>query len=345
MSIKREKDLSVETLRGAAIILVVAGHVIGDRSDGGMRVADDSFLRYIYHTFEFLRMPLFTVISGWVYSLHPANKEYFKSFTLKKIRRLMLPMIFVGGAYFLLQALVPGTNRKSDHSEIWRLFIFPFTLYWYLPSLFLVFVSVAVLDSLKTMQTLRNWLIVFFIALAIKLFRTYYISEEMENYFSYKGAMYLLPFFILGIGIQRFRDFFSHRYILGTIAVLLLMGLIIQQLSWFGVIEYQLRKGTGIGLMIGFTGAIVLMKIKWKVKWLIWIGSFAYTIYLFHAFGTAGARILIQKAGIHLDGIVFFVSLVTGVFLPVLIEKILDPFPVTRMLFLGRSYRLNSKGD
>lgn len=257
----------------------------------------------------------------------------------------MLPMIFVGCAYFLLQALVPGTNRKSELSEIWWLFIFPFTLYWYLPSLFLVFISVAVMDSLKTMNNLRNWLIVFVIALAIKLFRTYYISEEMENYFSYKGAMYLLPFFILGIGIQRFKDFFSNRYLLGAIGVALLLGLIIQQLSWFGVIDYHLRKGTGVGLMIGFTGAVMLMSIKWKVKWLIWIGSFAYTIYLFHAFGTAGARILVQKAGIHLDGIIFLVSLLTGVLLPILLEKILDPFPVTRMIFLGRSFNVKSKGD
>ena len=32
-----EKNLSVETLRGIAILLVVVGHVIGSGPDGGMR--------------------------------------------------------------------------------------------------------------------------------------------------------------------------------------------------------------------------------------------------------------------------------------------------------------------
>ena len=33
-----EKNLSVETLRGIAILLVVVGHVIGSGPDGGMKI-------------------------------------------------------------------------------------------------------------------------------------------------------------------------------------------------------------------------------------------------------------------------------------------------------------------
>jgi glucans biosynthesis protein C len=345
MTIKREKDLSVETLRGAAIILVVAGHVIGDKADGGMRVADDSFLRHLYFTFEFLRMPLFTVISGWVYSLHPASKKQLQSFTLKKVRRLLLPMIFVGGAYFLLQYIVPGTNNKGNLADLWKLVIFPYTLYWYLPSLFLVFIVVALLDSFKMMSTLKNWLIVFFLALAVKLGKTYFLPDTLPNYFSYMGAMYLLPFFVLGVGIQRYKDFFSNRYLLLILGGCLAIGLIIQQLTWYNIVEYNMSKGTGIGLIIGLTGTIVLLKVKWKVRWLVWVGSFAYSIYLFHAFGTAGARILIKKAGLASDAIVFLVSLMAGLLLPVILEMVLDRFGLTRMIFLGRNYSKNGKGD
>jgi fucose 4-O-acetylase-like acetyltransferase len=108
MTVEKKKDSSIETLRGIAIVLVVMGHVIGYKADEGMKVAEDSFLRHLYYTFEYLRMPLFTVISGWVYALKPVSKSYFTIFTLKKCRRLLLPLIFVGGFYYIVQNLVPG---------------------------------------------------------------------------------------------------------------------------------------------------------------------------------------------------------------------------------------------
>jgi len=345
MKNKPEKDLSVETLRGAAIILVVIGHVIGSGSDGGMQVKDDSFLRHFYYTFEYLRMPLFTVISGWVYALHPVNYKKVIDFIVKKVRRIILPMIFVGAAYFILQYLVPGTNKKGDLSEIWRLLVFPYTLFWYLPSLFLVFMVVAAIDAFKKMETIKNWMLIFTVTLSLLLIRDYIISQDSLNYFSYKGGIYLLPFFIIGVGIQRFKSLFQNKIFVIILIITLITSLVIQQLSWYKVIEYSFSKSGGIGLLIGLTGTILLFRLRWKVDWLIWIGGFAYSIFLFHAFGTAGGRILIQKLGIHSSVLVFTVSLLVGMGLPILAEKVLDPFGITRMLFLGRSYDKNKKVD
>ncbi len=108
-----EKDLFVETLRGLAITLVVIGHVIGSASDGGMQVSDDSFLRYLYYTFiEFLQMPLFTIIAGWVYALNPIKQGNFLPFIKKKVYRILVPMIVVGVVYFLLsEVLFQHTKR------------------------------------------------------------------------------------------------------------------------------------------------------------------------------------------------------------------------------------------
>lgn len=345
MELNKRKDLSVETLRGSAILLVVIGHVIGSGSDGGMQVANDSFLRHFYYTFEYLRMPLFTVISGWVYALHPAKLEKIKDFIVKKIRRILLPMIFVGVAYFLLQYLVPGTNKKGEMSEIWQIFVLPYTLFWYLPSLFLVFVLAAAVDSYRKMETFVNWILIFGFSLAVLLIRDSIISQESLNYFSYKGALYLLPFFIMGIGIKRFKDFFSNKILIVAQIIILVTSFVVQQLAWYKVIEYSFSKSGGIGLLIGLTGTILLFRLRWKVNWLIWIGSFAYSIFLFHAFGTAGGRIIIQKLGIDSSWIIFGVSLIAGMCLPIIAEKILDRYGITRMLFLGRSYDKTKKGD
>ena len=345
MSIIRQKDQSVETLRGAAIILVVIGHVIGSGPEGGMRVADDSFMRHFYYTFEYLRMPLFTVISGWVYALHPADFSQLKSFIIKKVCRILLPMIFVGTAYFLLQYFTPGTNMKGKLSEIWQILVFPYSLFWYLPALFIVFIIVALIDALEKLNTFTNWLVIVGITLLLLIFRGSYIPLNAPNYFCYQGAIYLLPFFLIGVGIKRFNRFFIDNTFTAILLCILLISLTVQQLAWYGIIQYNLSKGSGVGLLIGLAGTMLLFRLKWRVKWLIWFGSYAYTIFLFHSFGTAGGRIITNKIGIHATPVIFILSLICGLFVPVLAELILDKNGVARMVFLGRSYNKAQKGE
>lgn len=341
----KSKNPNVETLRGAAIILVVIGHVIGSGPDGGMKVADDSFLRHFYYTFEYLRMPLFTVISGWVYALYPLRKGYLQDFFLKKVRRILLPMIFVGAAYFLLQYFTPGTNKKGNLSDIWQILVFPYTLFWYLPALFWVFTLTGLLDAQGWMRKTGHWLLVLSIALVLLIFRSAYIPQGAPNYFCYQGGIYLWPFFLVGLGIQRFSALFSDIRLNAVLLSALILGLIIQQLAWYGAIDYTLSKGSGVGLVIGMAGTILLFRVKWNVKALIWFGSFAYSIFLFHSFGTAGGRILMHKIGIQSTVPVFLISLLIGLGLPILAEKVLDRSGITRMLFLGRSYSKGTKGD
>src|SRR5262245_49340482 len=62
----REKELAVETLRGAAIVLLVAFHAIGEFSNGGKAAGDTGFYSHFNYSLNYLRMPLFTVISGFI---------------------------------------------------------------------------------------------------------------------------------------------------------------------------------------------------------------------------------------------------------------------------------------
>jgi glucans biosynthesis protein C len=338
MNKKQEKDQTLETLRGAVIILVVIGHVIGSGPDGGMKVKDDSFLRYFYSSFiELIQMPLFTVIAGWVYALRPVTYAKAGDFIQKKILRVLVPMFVVGVCYFLLQYFTPGTNRKGELAELWKLLFFPYTLFWYLYSLFLVFLIITLIDVFEKMNTLSNWFIIFAASVLILLARDMVIPYEWPNYLSYKGALYLLPCFVLGVGLKRFSASFQNRLIKYSIPVILIICFAIQQLSWFKIIDYPVVKDNIVGLFIGLAGTMLLLRLHIKVSWLIWFGSFAYSIYLFHAFGTAGGRIVIQKFHIQSAALIFTVSLAAGLFLPVAAEKILERFKITRILFLGKN--------
>jgi glucans biosynthesis protein C len=339
---KKNKDQSVETLRGLAIILVVLGHVIGSDNSGGMKVADDSFLRHLYYTFEYLRMPLFTTISGWVYALRPASFGLFNDFMVKKIRRILIPLFVIGTLYFLLQQVTPGANSKESINNIWRIYFFPYTLYWYLPALFWVFLIVALIDSYKIMQSKGSWIVITLVALGIMILRDVIIPEHSPNLFAYKMAIYLLPFFLIGVGINRFPDLFRNRTLRFISFLLLICLMIVQQLVWYKVLGFELSKTSGIGLIIGVAGSIVLLGIRWRIRWLIWIGGYAYTIYLFHAFGTAAGRIIPKVIGITSTTAIFLLSLMVGMLLPVIVEMIADRFSLSRMLLLGRPYNKNN---
>lgn len=343
MSVLAKKDLSIETLRGLAIILVVMGHVIGSDIDGGMKVEENSFLRHLYFTFQYLRMPLFTVISGWVYALRPAQSNNLGDFIIKKARRILLPLIFVGGTYYIIQSLIPGTNFSYELKDIWQILIFPYTFYWYLQALFIVFVIVAIIDSKALANTFTKWLILFGLSIVLLLVKNTLFPASVPNFFGFKMGIYLLPFFVIGVGIKRFKNYFDNKIFVWCCALILITGVIVQQLIWYGVIDYKLSSSSGLGLLIGLTGVIICLRIHFTVRWLVWMGSYAYTIFLFHSFGTSGGRIILYKLGIFSTPMVFFASLLLGLFIPIIIEIILDKFSVTRMLFLGRSLKKRIK--
>lgn len=337
-----KQDNSVQTLRGFAIILVVMGHVIGYKGDEGMKVADDSIWRYIYFSLEYFRMPLFTVISGWVYTLRPITKETIIPFLNGKTRRLLVPLFAVGLLYFFTRLIAPGTNREVQINDIWQIFVYKYDLYWYLPSLFWVFIIISLIEYQGWMKKLTGWTTILIISVFLLSIRNIYLID-IPNYLGIIGMFYLIPFFIIGIGIGRFHSLMSNRIFVGIMSLLFISGITIQQLSWFNIIDLPFHgKSSPLGLLVGMTGTIVLFRIHVLIRWLVYVGGFSYGIYLFHVFGTAGSRIFLTKLGVENQVLLFFVSLTAGIIVPIIIELILDRFKITRFLFLGRKYEHGS---
>ena len=83
---------NIDELRGFACLLLVSLHVIGHSPEVGMRLEEGSLLRYTADSWLFVRMPLFTFISGLVYALRPVRREHLPDFYSKKLRRLGIPL-------------------------------------------------------------------------------------------------------------------------------------------------------------------------------------------------------------------------------------------------------------
>lgn len=324
-----KKDRSIETLRGIAIILVIAGHVIGNEAGRGMKVADDSLWRYFYYSLVLIRMPLFMVISGYVYNLRPVIKGKEFKFLKGKAHRVLLPMIFVGCLQYCFKAFAPMVNESVEISQIWRVAIFSFDHFWFLQAIFTIFIVVTIIDSLGGMDSILKWLIVLVVSSLTFLF-----TPIESTLFSITGSIYLLPFFIFGCGLNRFNlDKNKNLFIIAL--VILIASLTLHQFNWYNIVSINVGKFSIISLVVGLTSTLCLFYIRKEIKWLASLGYFAYGIYLFHVFGSAGSRVAFKLLGFESLTLMFIIGLVFGLLAPIVIEYFIEKNKITKKLFLG----------
>jgi glucans biosynthesis protein C len=332
-----KKNKYVESLRGLAIILVVFGHIIGSDKTGGMKVEDNSIFRYLYFSLEYIRLPLFTVISGWVYANRPIFFYSRNVFLRNKIKRLIIPLITVSTLLFLLRIITPGTNTSPELSDIWKNIFFPYDIYWYIYSLFIIFLGIIVIDSQSFFHSLKGWAITFIASLSLLFISSAYL-DAVPNFFSFKGAIYLFPFFLFGISLFRYKKIiFKKGYEIG-LAILFLIGIGIQQLSWFGVLPLQARISM-LAFVVGVSGVYFLFRLRFKSNMLIWIGQYAYEIFLFHVFFTGGTRIALLRIGIENKWAILVLALMISILIPILLQKLFSQSGLLSLLFLGRSLK------
>jgi len=335
---KNQKNLSIETLRGIAILLVVIGHVIGSAPDGGMKIDFPHPLRYLYVWIDYIQMPLFTAIAGWVYALKPfSHTVSFSEFACKKALRLLVPMAVVGTIYFLVQYFMPGTNNKGELSQIWRIYVYPYTIYWYLPSLFLIFMIQWVIDRCKRMATFKEWCLWCFVAVVLSLVNDDGFMHSLPNLFSFKGALGQLPYFFVGVASYRFASVvYRSQVIKCGMWIMTLLGIFLIQIVYFSSVEYASLSRLFYPITL-IPCLFLLLALKWHNRFFAWIGGYAYSIYLFHGFGTSGGRIVLKMLGVKAVTLIFLFASFIATICPIVVDMLASRFKWGRKLLLGKN--------
>jgi peptidoglycan/LPS O-acetylase OafA/YrhL len=330
MSSTSSRKLSVDTLRGLACLLLVTYHVIGYAPVAGLRLPAEHPLALMNDALALLRMPLFSFLSGFVYAWRPYSGEPRK-FVKGKVRRLLIPLLLVGTFFAVVQAYTPGAN---DTVKNWHLLhIVPVAHYWFLESLFLIFMLTLVLERLGWLSTPGRFALVWLVGIVPFLFL------EVPIYFGLQGAAFLLPFFLAGMASNRFSDRLPRAPVMlatgaaFTIAILYLV-----------FIEQRIPSRTEfVSLVISVSICVFLLRCQFEVRWLAWIGVYSFAIYLFHSMFSAASRIGLLGMGVSSVAILLIAGVLVGVAGPIVVTAILRRVPGGN-LPLGESSRTSGRG-
>ncbi|MBN2715708.1 MAG: acyltransferase [Deltaproteobacteria bacterium] len=318
--IPKDRDLSLETLRGIAILLVVMLHSVN--SDAG-----DSY-HYFTFSFAYLMMPLFTAISGYVYAFRPVQPDNWKNFLVIKTQRILLPLISVSTVQYFVSALLAGHSI----SGWWKIYIFGYAQFWFLQSLALVFLTIAALERFRALNSLNVMLMLIVLTSLVRIFVPELNIEALD------GFLYILPYFLWGCSLRRFSAQLQNRVVILMMTGTAVVGIFMQHLAKGGIFEIRLDTNGPLASVVGL--ALVYIFFRWRrnVTPLSFLGKYSYSIYLFHAFGvSAGERLtrLISPLYSYSYWPQFVMKILCGVVFAICAEKVLSKMSLTQFVFLG----------
>lgn len=306
---------SIDTLRGLACLLLVAFHVVGEGPGSGLQLDHAHLASRLNDWASVLRMPLFSVLSGLVWSLRPGPPD-LAGVAVRKARRLLVPMLLVGTAFAVAQSA--ATDGHARALDWWRLHFVPVGHYWFLEALFWVFLAATLLQRAGLLSTPARLAGTWVAAAALQLAAPLPVALGLE------GATYLLPFFLLGTAVQRRPSTLLSGRAAGAAAGLLAAAV----LALCARPDQRLAQSqTPAELLASVACCLLLLHLRPRLAGLAWIGRWSFGIYLFHVLFSAGVRLGLHHLGITSLPWVFGAGLLAGIAGPIALTAALRRLP------------------
>jgi peptidoglycan/LPS O-acetylase OafA/YrhL len=237
-------------------------------------------------------------------------------------------MLFVGTLFALLQATTPGTN--SSVGAWYLLHVQPVAHFWFVESLFWVFLLIWALERWNLIGSIKG----FFVTLALSCLL--YLTVHGWPWLGIDGAIYLMPYFLLGLACARFplMPHLSKVWVkLGLTAIA--MGAAVSM----GMPIPNPDRRTVAMLLVGVALCLLCMGSKMAVPWLARIGNHSYAIYLWHVFFTAPTRMLLDLLAVDYVALHLVLGVTFGLAGPMLMERIFAGLRWPALLLLGKSVK------
>ncbi len=309
MGLKREAW--VDYIKVLACILVVLGHFFQSMAKANI-IEDNQLYQWFNTTVYYFHVPLFFICSGYLY------QKYTKIESIKKWKDNVIKKALVLGIPYFIFSIVTWILKsifsKSVNSEIGGifdiLFLNPTSPYWYLYTLFFIFLVT------PTLKKKYLWILTT-ISISLKIlvivwqnafvFKVYALSSVFKN-----EIWFVIGMIIAIVGINKLCNHF-----LG-----LALGLLFLILSIF---SYRIENSF-VSLGMGIVACIAVIMIFADCKESIImnkISKYTMPVFLMHTLFAAPMRIVLLKIGITNIAI----HTISGIFISFIA-------PVITMIFL-----------
>ena len=215
---------NINSVRGLACLLVVALHVVGDTATTGLHVPMTSGWHYAMISIEFLRIPMFTALSGYLYASRRVTRGDLGRFWTKKGRRLGVPLVSATIVEWYLRQ-----HAYGESTPLWQALVFSFGHLWYIQTLILLFLAISVCDAFfrpGTGALVLAGLTAIMVAQA---------DVTLPTFFSLYGVAYLAPYFLFGIILRERPEWLADPRT-GTLSLgIVVIILTAQQLGLLGL--------------------------------------------------------------------------------------------------------------
>ena len=291
----------IDALRGAAILLVVIGHIADGCIDANIFPEYSQVLRNIYNGIYMFHMALFFALSGMAYQIayipstgitDPDSRKRIR----KQIINLVLLYIIYSIANWALKQIFAGNvNKPVSLTDLLLIFGKPIYLNWYFYVL-IVFYALFMTDSIRNFIPMEAaFAFLFVVSLASGFVDT-------SGWFQIRRIMYYAVFFWLGMKFISDPGFIVFRK--PVTAICFVVSAVLAAIWWnretmicdTPIVSTFVAFGIVLALIRVFSGVDFLDRGKGLLNYL---GKHSLEIYVIHSFLTAGNRVLLPKIGIH----------------------------------------------
>lgn len=268
-----ERIYSVDNLRAIAILLVVLGHsiIIYDPSWSLLtsEVECQPFF-YVKQVINLIQMPLFFSISGFCYALKENGLD--KKMFYDKTKRLLVPYFIICLFYMdpiKLLLGIPGYEFSFRLIIQQLLFLINNGHLWYLPTLFLMFITSAKLLCGGG----KNIVIIFLLSIALSI-----CSNYVTAFFSLNQFALYFAFFILGYLFCKYPKIIRTKRMTNLLLCFVFCGIFIL-VPHEGIFKKVLK--LMLSMLIVWGGYKIVSNKKNSM--LFFLSKNSYGIYLFHS--------------------------------------------------------------
>lgn len=206
----KEHYRELDYLKGIGIILVILGHSFA--FTGFDLVNKEKYFIY-YYIFNFIysfHMPLFFIVAGFL-----SNKEYeIKTFYISKIKRLLIPYIFINIVDYIPRHLFSSFVNNSSNS-LSRVIFYSGVATWFVYTLFMIFLIFPILDKFIFKKDKYYLFLYFLIGMNMVKLEIFNV-----NIFTLNRILFYLTYFYFGYILKNYYEkvkgnkYFNNKLIL-----------------------------------------------------------------------------------------------------------------------------------